>query len=161
MNKIPNGEVIDEASASIINALSDTSILSSELSPEPVTVYVDNVQVNVTNIELYNSRVEERKDSKEKVENVDVILLTIMWVCLAIAMFLSVFICVTISCRRVLVRSFKVANMQGVETYQITTDGNHLETQCGHNGPYEERNSPNKLWKQGRVVSGKGVHCND
>lgn len=41
-------------------------------------------------------------------EKVDVALLTIMWVCLGMALALSLSICAVITCRRKIVKSLKV-----------------------------------------------------
>lgn len=107
----------------------DTSILSDKINAAPITIKVENLQVNLTTpAEIYKSKVDEREKSNAFMDSVDVALLTVMWICLGTALFLSIFICATISCRRVLVRSFKVAHTNAVEPYVITTDVGNFDT---------------------------------
>lgn len=101
--------------------------------------------------ELYSNQVDERTKNNEAMETVDVVLLTVMWICLGTAMFLSIFICATISCRRVIVRSFKVANEQMVEPYVVTTDAYNFETNIENaEGPYEAKNKKLSLNKSSK-----------
>lgn len=141
MKKVPNGSVVDDASQSVLATLTDTSILSSKVSANPITIQVQNLEVNYQEIK-------ERQESNAMMDTIDVVLLTIMWICLSIALFLSIFICATISCRRVLVRSFKVASQQMIEPYVVTTDAGNFETNAENpEGPYD--NAKTKLYANG------------
>ena len=89
--------------------------------------------------DIYASQVEKREAANGQMETADVVLLTTMWVCLGIAFTLSIFICVVVSCRRVLVRSFKIHCQKGEEPYHAAA-ATATET-CGvENLP--DRNDP-------------------
>lgn len=141
IKKIPNGNLVNEESENFIQTFEDKNILSSKVNASPITIKVEHLEVNVTVAELYTNKVDERSKNTEAMDTIDVVLLTVMWICLGTAMFLSIFICATISCRRVLVRSFKVQNQQMVEPYVVTTDGGNFDTNHEHaEGPYDIKN---------------------
>ena len=88
--------------------LEDTSILANTITVAPLTETLETVHETVTTVEIYASILEEREVQAENMEKVDVALLTIMWVCLSIALALSLSICAVITCRRKIVTSLKV-----------------------------------------------------
>ena len=111
------------------------------------------IEENVTTVEIYTTKTIEREAAIESMETVDVVLLTMMWVCLGIALVLAISIFVVVSCRRVLVRSLKVQHQSAKDDFQCPTETGGLETQtdrCGE--PAEEK--PSKFW-QPRFDGGK------
>jgi mannose/fructose/N-acetylgalactosamine-specific phosphotransferase system component IIC len=111
MKKVPNGSIPDSASAVVLEELEDVGVLSEKVSAAPITIHVQSLNLNQNTVGLYASKVAEREANNEKMESVDVALLSIMWICLSVSITLSVLICVVFSCRRVITRSLKVQNI--------------------------------------------------
>jgi len=121
MKKISNASAVSKAAEGVISILDDKKIISNFMSE---TSKIDNNNI----IGIYSSMVAERDMKNQSMESADVALLSIMWVCIGIAVVVSVFICVTVSCRRMLARSLKVAHFKMPENFQITTEPGNFET---------------------------------
>jgi len=148
MKKVPNASPVDKATEGVISILDEKKIISN-LATEKANIESSNI------FGIYSSKVAERNMINQNMDSVDVALLSIMWVCIGIAVVVSVFICVTVSCRRMLVRSLKVAHLQMPENFQITTEAGNFET---HNeqqeGPYDVKKGSN-MWQEKAILSEK------
>ena len=107
MRKVPGAIAIEPTTA----ALADSSILRGEVAVDPISIEVDKEEINVTTVDVYTQKVQEREVNNENMQKVDVVLLIIMWNCLGIALLLAISICIVMNCRRVLSRSTKVHSM--------------------------------------------------